>query len=285
MSCHAQGMIDKTDQVRDHVLKFQDAYSPDDLRSVTALYRPRAEFAALLAEDRARFRQAVEATGAPFTTSEPIFMLSRRFEGELDLNTAAAEAGLTNEQFLAAIRLSPTLSRVLGPLESGLTVQREVYADLFADLITQVRGRTPLPAIASDAFLVPTVWEGTCTETAAEEVAVPQYKMKLTILTREGDDITGTVVYPEFDNATTKFEGTVNADRLSFTETEQLSGEQPVGLGSLFTARIRGDRMRGEWTLEQEDYHAKGAFDLTMKASGPQDEAEEEAAEATVEAE
>jgi hypothetical protein len=275
MSCHAQGMIDKNDQVRDHVLKFQDAYSPADLASVQSLYRPRTEFAALLAEDKERFRKAVEATGAPFSTSEPIYMLARRFEAELDLNAAAAEAGLTNKQFLAAIRLSPTLSRVLGPLESGLTVQREVYADLFADIVSQVRGRTPLPAIASDAFDVPTVWEGICTETAQEVLARPQYKMKLTIETIDGGNISGTVVYPEFGNATTRFEGTVSDDRLSFTETEQISGDDTVGLGGLYAARIRGDRMRGEWTLDRDDLHAKGTFDLVIKASGPQEEVAE----------
>jgi mono/diheme cytochrome c family protein len=280
MSCHAQGMIDKNDQIRDHVLMFPNAYSQADTAAVKALYRTQAEFKALLNEDRERFRKAVEATGAPFSTSEPIFTLARRFEAELDLKAAAAEAGLTPQQFLAAVRRSPALSRVLGPLASGLTVQREVYADLFADIISQVRGRTPLIAIASDAFDLPTVWEGNVTESSQQAIATPIYKMKLTVDARDGDAFSGTIVYPNFDNATTKFNGTIAGDRLTFTETEQTSGETPIGLGGIYQARIRGDRMRGEWSLDLEEYQAKGTIDLTIKASGPQAPTTEEPASA-----
>ena len=63
MTCHHQGMIQKADQVRDHVEKNSAGFTPAEVATVKALYPPRKEFARLVQLDAARFRKAVEATG------------------------------------------------------------------------------------------------------------------------------------------------------------------------------------------------------------------------------
>ena len=74
-----------------------------------ALYRPREAFAALLRKDARRFQQAVARTGAPPTATEPVQALALRFEAELDLPLAAAEARCR----AAARRIVLTAPRVL----------------------------------------------------------------------------------------------------------------------------------------------------------------------------
>lgn len=268
MSCHAQGMIDKRDQIREHVLKLPGAYSRADIEAVKSLYVPREKFAEFLEADRVRFRQAVEATGAPFTKSEPIFTLAKRFESELDFERVAAEAGLAPAEFSRLVKLSPELSRILGPLLSGQTVQRDVFADVFVTLMYAIPGRTPLAAMAADAFEVPAVWEGTCTEASTAEVLVPQYKMQMTILAVDGDDFSGTIKWPAFNNTITRFKGQIDNDFVTFTEEEYASEVQEVGLGAVYQARIRGDTMRGEWRMEADNLQAKGAFQLELTSSG-----------------
>src|SRR5439155_17430163 len=51
MSCHVKGMIDKADQVRDHVLKNRAAFTPAEVESILALYPPRQKLDGLLRED------------------------------------------------------------------------------------------------------------------------------------------------------------------------------------------------------------------------------------------
>ncbi len=140
MSCHARGLIDKADQVRPHVLKNPRAFSKSDADTVLALYPDQPIFQARIREDTERFRKAVAQTGTPFTATEPIAALALRFEAEMDLPLAAAEAGLPAPRFVQKCKDSPTLARVLGPLTiPGGTVQRQVFLDAFEDLVRELR--------------------------------------------------------------------------------------------------------------------------------------------------
>lgn len=136
MSCHARGMIEKADQVRDHVLKNADAFPKADLETIKTLYPPRKDFVELLKKDAQRFQEAVARTGAPLSTTEPIAILALRFEAELDLPLAAAEAGVKPERVLQALEVSPRLAKQIGSLRiEGGTVQRQVFVDAFEDLV------------------------------------------------------------------------------------------------------------------------------------------------------
>src|SRR5262249_5020734 len=135
MSCHARGMIEKADQVRDHVLKNADAFAKADLETIKAIYPRRPDFAALLKKDAQRFQEAVGRTGAPLSATEPIAALALRFEAEMDLPLVAAEAGVKPDRVLQALELSSELAKRMGSLKvEGGTAQRQVFVDAFEDL-------------------------------------------------------------------------------------------------------------------------------------------------------
>jgi WD40 repeat protein/mono/diheme cytochrome c family protein len=147
MSCHAPGILVKADQVRAHVDRNPNAFSRTDADTVRSIYVPADRFKALAAEDTKRYRQAVEKTGAAWGEPEPITSLTLRYEGDVDLASAAAETGLRPEEFLSRLRGSPSLARVLGRLHvKGGTVPREVFLASFPDL---VRAFHPIDATTS----------------------------------------------------------------------------------------------------------------------------------------
>jgi mono/diheme cytochrome c family protein len=139
LSCHVRGMIDKADQVRDHALRNRTAFGPGELDQVLTLYPPAERFQALLREDADRFARALEKAGVPAGGPEPISALVQRYEAELDLPLAAAEAGLPAKELLRRIDLSPQLGRTLGTLKlPGGTVQRQAFAAAFAELAATI---------------------------------------------------------------------------------------------------------------------------------------------------
>jgi tetratricopeptide (TPR) repeat protein len=140
MFCHARGMIDKSDEIRSHVAKNADAFAEAEAKTILALYPPEKDFKSLLQKDAERFRRAVEATGVKLGATEPVAALVGRFEAELDLVTAAAEAGLTPADFLRALNRSGELAQRLGTLRiEGGTVQRQAFADCFEELVEVLR--------------------------------------------------------------------------------------------------------------------------------------------------
>ncbi len=140
MFCHARGVIEKADQVRDHIAKNPEGFSADDQKTVRALYPPEADFKALLKTDAERFRKAVEATGGKLGGTEPVAALSERFEAELDLTSAAAEAGVDPAVFVQGLERSAELSRRLGSLKvAGGTVQRSVFVSAFEEVVRTYR--------------------------------------------------------------------------------------------------------------------------------------------------
>src|SRR5262249_61451928 len=100
----------------------------------------RKEFTELLKKDAQRFQEAVARTGAPLSATEPIAALALRFEAELDLLLAAAEAGVKPERVLQALEISADLAKRMGSLKiEGGTVQRQVFVDAFEDLVRALR--------------------------------------------------------------------------------------------------------------------------------------------------
>jgi mono/diheme cytochrome c family protein len=150
MGCHVGGILPKDDQVRAHALKNPDAFSREDREAVLALYAPTARMRALMKEDAERFGRALAQTGTPPGEPEPISTVTLRYEGVLDLRTAAAEVGLTAEEFAARLRKSPNLGRTLGPLLArGGTVQRQVFEDAYAEVYRALRLGEDASAVAT----------------------------------------------------------------------------------------------------------------------------------------
>jgi mono/diheme cytochrome c family protein len=136
MSCHARGLIPKGDQVRAHVEKNRNAFRRADVETVRALYPPEAKLKSRIDEDNERYLRALTKTGAHTAETDPVMTTALRYEDTLDLPAAAAETGLTPEEFTSRLGRAPGLARTLGPLKDRAgRVQRDVFVAAFPDLI------------------------------------------------------------------------------------------------------------------------------------------------------
>ncbi|MCX7423971.1 MAG: c-type cytochrome [Planctomycetia bacterium] len=87
MNCHWSGMLNKVDQVRDHVLGQETAYTASVFEFVKAVYVEKPTFAAKLKEDRERFEVAVKKCGlSSLAKSEPVATLAFQFDEPLDVD-------------------------------------------------------------------------------------------------------------------------------------------------------------------------------------------------------
>jgi serine/threonine protein kinase/formylglycine-generating enzyme required for sulfatase activity len=157
MSCHVRGMIEKTDQIREHVENQHPFFKEDVVEKVMDLYPPRVEFKRFLETDTERFARAVRAaTDAPPGGTDPIVALASRYEWELDQDLAAAEAGLEKAEFLKELARSKELGPLLGALQNeGGTVQRAVWANEFGKVVHELRLGKPYraePATEDDSL-------------------------------------------------------------------------------------------------------------------------------------
>ena len=157
-SCHAKGFLPKDDQVRAHVLKNASAFAPADRTAILALFVPPPRWKTFIEEDNERFARAVALCGAPLTEPEVIETATLRYEAVVDLPNAAAEAGLSADEFAARLRKSLELTRSLGALLArGGTVQRQVYQDMFVDVVKTFGLDTdigPVDVVAASAAVI-----------------------------------------------------------------------------------------------------------------------------------
>ncbi|HEV3237157.1 MAG TPA: c-type cytochrome domain-containing protein, partial [Gemmataceae bacterium] len=145
MSCHLPGILPKDDQIRDHVAKNAKVFPKATAEQINALYVPQKKMQALMEEDAQRYQRALEKTGVRLGKYEPVSTLTLRYEADVDVLTAAAEVGVTTEEFLKVLNQSPTLPGNLGSLKiAGGTVSRSALVQAFADLVKAFRLGTPL---------------------------------------------------------------------------------------------------------------------------------------------
>jgi mono/diheme cytochrome c family protein len=136
MSCHSKGLLPKDDQVRAHVQKSPEAFTPADRAAILAIYPPAARMRVLMARDMERFAAALKGLGVPMTDPEPVESVVLRHEAVLDLATAAGEIGLSGEELTKRLRQSPALQGKLGALLArGGTVQRSLFQETFPEVV------------------------------------------------------------------------------------------------------------------------------------------------------
>jgi hypothetical protein len=139
MSCHVRGFLAKQDQIHGHVIKNPGAFSKEELETIKVLYPAEAALQSIFTKDNERFRNAVEQTGSQFSLTEPITALVATYEKELDLTSAAAEAGVPPKEFSDRLAQSAILNRQLGALRvPGGTAQRQVFVEAFPDLVVEM---------------------------------------------------------------------------------------------------------------------------------------------------
>ncbi len=146
MNCHWSGTLNKSDQIRNHVLSQPaGAYPQDILDFVRSVYVEKSEFDARLLEDRERFEAAVRKCGAQLSKSEPVATLAFQFEEPLDLDQAAAEAGVNPQKLIEMLKEHQGLARQLGGLSLGQPIPRETFLQQFPLLIQTLGVGTFIP--------------------------------------------------------------------------------------------------------------------------------------------
>jgi mono/diheme cytochrome c family protein len=142
MSCHAKGLIAKADQVREHVVKNNQAFAVADVNAVLALY-PKNQVQKLVAQDNERYLKALAKLAVTVDAPDPVGLITRHYEGTLILADAAAEVGLSEAEFKKRLAKAPELARFLGPLlVKGGTIQRQVFQDAFGDIALALADKT-----------------------------------------------------------------------------------------------------------------------------------------------
>ena len=136
IGCHTEGMKkDFADQVR--AVAERNPNPPYNKDRVLQIYTDKATMDALVAEDTARYRQALEAAGDVFGGVEPVQRFHEAFQRPLDTAHAAAAAGLETETFLKKIRENTRLKNLgLGVLTSASgSVKRDVWTSNFSETV------------------------------------------------------------------------------------------------------------------------------------------------------
>jgi len=140
MSCHYSGIQSFKDEIRPVVRGL--AFASFDREKVLAIYPPQEALDVTIERDRSRFEQAAKTLGASAKSAqaEPINALSRRFSSELNVNLAAAEAGLELGEFQSRIARSPRLlelgyGQLLVPAGG---IRRDAWDKNFGELVREL---------------------------------------------------------------------------------------------------------------------------------------------------
>jgi mono/diheme cytochrome c family protein len=142
MSCHFSGMQSFKDEIRPVLVGMTtDQFDRD---RALVIYPSQEVLDRLVEKDQSRFQAALGKTGSPLPTSaneEPVNALSRKFNAELPVSEAAAEAGLETPEFLARLSSSSRLmSQGFGQLTvSRGAIKRDVWERQFGDLVRELR--------------------------------------------------------------------------------------------------------------------------------------------------
>ncbi len=161
MGCHASGVIAHRDELRAHVLANARAFDrrdPSITGRVVALHPPAAELAAVFAGDAMRFQAALRQLGVDPAEPEPIELVARDYEADLDLTRAASELGVSGAQ-LGRV-LGGELGRRLGALRTaGGTVKRETWDPLVPELVRRLDLGRPIRQVPPED-LIPLACDG-----------------------------------------------------------------------------------------------------------------------------
>jgi hypothetical protein len=156
IGCHADGTRAAADEVRASV--FAGRIFPKSVRdAVEALYPASEQMDQVFADDARRFAAAMSRAGLDpslrLGNSEPVNALSERFDALLDTRLAAAELGLTADDFVAAVNDNRKYRPLLFRLNQGAVSRSEFegrFAELIGDLTDEdmIELKKPEPVVA-----------------------------------------------------------------------------------------------------------------------------------------
>jgi hypothetical protein len=141
MGCHDQGMRKAKDEIRNIVLAGR-SFSKEVRDQVEALYPPVEKMDQLIENDGKRFADAMYRAGLEPTLKlngvEMINALAKRYEDDVDINLAAAEFGMTREEFKdAAGDAERKFKALIRRLEQG-SVPRDQFENTYRELAKSI---------------------------------------------------------------------------------------------------------------------------------------------------
>ena len=151
IGCHTEGMKTFEDVVRGTYERLPASATKDQ---VLRLYVEKAEMDRSVAEDTARYRDALEATGGIFGGIEPVHRFHEKFQEALDASHAAASLGLQESVFVKAIGQNSGLQELgLAGLLSDGNVKRDAWTANFSEIAACVYNDAcpiPTPVVIPD---------------------------------------------------------------------------------------------------------------------------------------
>lgn len=141
MGCHDQGFRKAKDDIRQHV-ENDRTFSKEVRDAVTALYPAHDEMDLVIDGDVKNFRAALERAGLnpdlKWAGVEMINALSKQYEKDVTLKLAAAEFGLSGDEFVQRLEgAGGEAFRIKRRLEQGV-VPRDTFEVAFKDLVGKV---------------------------------------------------------------------------------------------------------------------------------------------------
>ncbi len=134
MRCHGGGVIPTGDELLAHVttsLEFDDATR----ERVERLHPGAEQLATLQQQDADGYVSALAQLGVAALAAEPVDAVFEQLRGDVDLELAAAELGLSTDLLLTQLGGLPA---ELLPLAQGV-IKRETFAEVFAEVVCELQ--------------------------------------------------------------------------------------------------------------------------------------------------
>ncbi len=155
MSCHAQGIRDeKQDEIRDHVLN-STIFDSETRKKVEAIFPPQEKMKSIMARDKKRFMDAMRSAGLdPNLTLdgqiEMISALSDQFERDLTMEMAAAEFGMSVEEFNKSLRRARKVGFGLSQRLKQDQIPRDQFIGQFPQILQDITPNRSVAQLQSD---------------------------------------------------------------------------------------------------------------------------------------
>lgn len=157
LGCHTDGPRPAVDEVRATVFSGR-TFSKELRDAVEALYPTSDRMDQMFADDAKRFAAAMARAGLEqglrLGNSEPVNALSERFDTLLDTKLAAAELGLTADDFVSAVNDNRKYRPILVRLNKG-EVSRGEFEGRFAEMIADLTDEQMLKLDKPKAVVAP----------------------------------------------------------------------------------------------------------------------------------
>ena len=197
--CHDSGIRKVRDDIREQILRDR-SFSRSIRDAVEAMYLPHDQMDAVLETDLRKFVDAMKRAGLDPSVKpngiEMINALSKKYEDMLDLRGAAAEFGMSPEEFKdAAAGAGPRALNLMRRVDQGL-VPRDTFEGEFPEIVASIndeeslKGKVTVAAVATAApVVVPKPASGAAAQTSAFDLALTSDKSGYNV----GDTVVVTV--------------------------------------------------------------------------------------------